>query len=205
MLFILCGAAGLRIGEALGLEIGRHTSADFRTLTIAQKVRHCVVEDRLKNDNAARQVDLHPAVAELLRRHIGKRKSGFLFQSREGKPISSSNILRRHLHLALKAFGYVKPHTGDHKAGNHAFRRFRNTYLRNYTPCPDGIQKFWMGHAGETLTDLYEKVKEDLQFRLEWAVKCGIGFELPEFGLSVGPNALNVPKNEDVETAACAA
>lgn len=54
MLFILCGAAGLRIGEALGLEIGKHFSEDFRTLTIAQKVRHCVAENRLKNNNAAR-------------------------------------------------------------------------------------------------------------------------------------------------------
>jgi len=28
---------------------------------------------------------------------------------------------------------YVNPFTGTHKAGNHAFRRFRNTYLRNET------------------------------------------------------------------------
>lgn len=119
MLFILCGAAGLRIGEALGLEVGKHISADFRTVTIAQKVRHCVVEDRLKNENAARQVDLHPSVADLLKRYVGDRKSGFLFQSREGKRISSSNIVRRHLHPALKALNYVNPHTGDHKAGNH--------------------------------------------------------------------------------------
>ncbi len=106
------------------------------------------------------------------------------------------------MHPALKALGYVNPHTGDHKAGNHAFRRFRNTYLRNYTPCPGGLQQFWMGHAGETMTDLYDKVREDLQFRLEWAEKCGIGFELPEFGLSVVPN---VPKNEEMEASACAA
>ncbi len=39
--------------------------------------------------------------------------------------------------------------------------------MRNYTPCPDGLQKFRLGHAGETMTDLYDKVKEDLQFRLE--------------------------------------
>jgi integrase len=205
MLFILCGAAGGRIGEALGLEIDKHFSEDFRTLTIAQKVRHCVVEDRLKNDNAARQVDLHPSIANLLKEFVGNRKSGFLFQTREGKPISSSNVIRRHLHPALKALNYVNPHTGDHKAGNHAFRRFRNTYLRNYTPCPDGLQKFWLGHAGETMTDLYDKVKEDLQFRLEWAEKCGIGFDLPEFGLSTVPNVPNVPKNRDIEKAACAA
>jgi integrase len=44
--------------------------------------------------------------------------------------------------------------TGTHKAGNHAFRRFRNTYLRNYTDCPEGLYKYWMGHAGRDMSDL---------------------------------------------------
>ena len=56
MVFILCGAAGLRIGEALGLEIGKHISEDFLTFSIAQKVRHCKVEDRLETASAARKV-----------------------------------------------------------------------------------------------------------------------------------------------------
>jgi integrase len=42
----------------------------------------------------------------------------------------------------------VNQYTGNHKAGNHAFRRFRNTYLRNHTECPEGLYKYWMGHAG---------------------------------------------------------
>jgi len=95
---------------------------------------------------------------------------------------------------------------GDYMALlNHPFRRFRNPYLRNNTPRPDGVQKFWMGHAGETMTDLYDKVKEDLQFRLEWPEKWGIGFNLSAFGPSVVPNVPNVPRNEDIEKAACAA
>ena len=60
---------------------------------------------------------------------------------------------------------YVNPFTGKHKAGNHAFRRFRNTYLRNYTECPEGLYKYWMGHAGRNMSDLYDKVKEDVGFR----------------------------------------
>lgn len=205
MLFILCGATGARVGESLGIEIDKHISADFRTLTIAQKVRHGAVEDWLKNDNAERQIDLHPSISEMLRQFVRNRKSGFLFESRNGKPIESSNVIRRHLHPALKAMNYLNPHTGDHKAGNHAFRRFRNTYLRNYTPCPDGLLNFWIGHACETMTDLYDKVGEDRQFRLEWAEKCGIGFELPDFGLSFVPNVPNVPQNVPIEKAACAA
>lgn len=81
--------------------------------------------------------------------------------------------------------------TGDHKAGNHAFRRFRNTYLRNYTECPEGLYKYWLGHATENMSDLYDKIKEDVQFRRKWAEKCGFGFELTDLGLPVVPN---VPK-----------
>ncbi|MDR3725961.1 MAG: tyrosine-type recombinase/integrase [Terracidiphilus sp.] len=205
MLFILCGAAGLRIGEALGLEIGKHITEDFRTLNIVQQVHHGVVEERVKTASATRQVDLHPSVAALLQKFAGVRKSGFLFCTRNGKPVGSSNILRRHLHPALKTLSYLNPYTGDHKAGNHAFRRFRNTYLRNYTDCPEGLQKFWLGHAGESMTDLYDKVKEDVEFRRMWAEKCGIGFELPELGLSVVPNVPKVPKKAAMKKATEAA
>ena len=132
MLFVLCGAAGFRISEALGIEIDKHISSDFGTISLRQQARHCKVKARLKTTNAVRDVDIHPAIASLLKAFVGERKSGFLFASRNGKPLSSSNIIRRHLHPALKELNYVNPHTGTHKAGNHAFRRFRNTYLKNY-------------------------------------------------------------------------
>lgn len=178
MLFILCGATGLRIGEALGIEIDKHISSDFLTISIRQKARHCRIEARLKTPSAGRDVDLDPAISSLLKAFVGERKSGFLFASRNGKPISSSNVIRRHLHPALKKLKFVNPHTGTHKAGNHAFRRFRNTYLRNKTLCPDGLRNYWMGHAGNSMDDLYDKIKEDIQFRKTWARDCGFGFDL---------------------------
>ena len=52
--------------------------------------------------------------------------------------------------------------------------------------------KFWMGHADENMGDLYDKIKEDVAFRKEWAEKCGLGFDLP----SVVPNVPIVPKKE---------
>jgi integrase len=189
MLFILGGAAGLRIGEALGLDINTHVSPDFSTLYIVQKVRHCKVEKRLKTPSAFRKVDLHPEIAFLLAEFIGNRKTGFLFCTRNGKPLATSNILRRHLHPALKELNYVNPITGTYKAGNHAFRRFRNTFVRNHTECPEGLYKYWMGHAGKDMSDLYDKIKEDAPFRKKWAEKAGFGFEVP----SVVPN---VPKIE---------
>jgi hypothetical protein len=55
MIFILCGAAGLRIGEVLGIEIDKHISSDFLTLYIQQQVRRGKIEQRLKTANAVRQ------------------------------------------------------------------------------------------------------------------------------------------------------
>jgi hypothetical protein len=60
----------------------------------------------------------------------------------------------------------------SHKAGHHAFRRFRNTYGRNYTQCPEGLYKYWMGHAGKDMSDLYAKIKEGAAFRRKWAERC---------------------------------
>jgi len=189
MVFILCGASGLRIGEALGLEIDKHISTDFLTITIDQKVRQCKVEERVKTASAVRKVDLHPTIATMLREFVKGRTTGFLFRTRNGKPVGSSNIGRRHLLPALKQLGWVNSLTQTNKAGSHAFRRFRNTHLRNRTECPEGLRKFWMGHADENMGDPYDKVKEDVEARKEWAEKCGFGFELP----SVVPM---IPKKE---------
>ncbi|MGB6473959.1 MAG: hypothetical protein WBF04_07735 [Candidatus Sulfotelmatobacter sp.] len=70
--------------------------------------------------------------------------------------------------------------------------------LRNKTDCPEGLYKYCMGHAGKDMSDLYDKIKEDLAFRRKWAEQCGFGCELP----SVVPN---VPKKEDQSEAAKAA
>ena len=192
MLFILGGAGGFRVGEELGIEIDKHLSADCSTITIEQKARRGRVEHRVKNRNAKRQVDLHPEVAKLLKFFIGTRTSGFLFQTKNGTPLSLTNVLRRHLHPALKKLGYVNPHTGDHKAGTHAFRRFRNTYLRNETSCPKGLRDYWLGHAGNSMDDLYDMVKDNPVLRKQRAAEYGIGFELPT-SVSIVPN---VPKNK---------
>ena len=65
-------------------------------------------------------------------------------------------------------------HTGTHKPGNQAFRRFRNTFLRNYTECPGGLYKYRSGHAGKDMSDFYDKIKEDIQFRKKWSEQCGL-------------------------------
>ncbi len=68
---------------------------------------------------------------------------------------------------------------GQPKCGAHAFRRFRNTYLKNRTSCPEGVRQFWLGWEERDMSDLYDKIREDAAFRSEWAEKSGLGFEIP--------------------------
>lgn len=125
-----------------------------------------------KTQNSYRVVDLHSDVAALLKQFIGKRTSGFIFQTSSRKPVTHTNLLRRELHP-------VPDKLGIGTCGFHAFRRFRNTFLRQ-SHCPDGVLKFWLGHSGKDMSDLYDRSREDLQYRRDVARSLGVGFELPK-------------------------
>jgi integrase len=83
-----------------------------------------------------------------------KRTSGFLFHDVNGNSLSQTNLLRRGLRPALKKLGQPK-------AGFHAFRRFRTTWLRK-NRTPEDLIRFWLGQADETVTDGYSKLRDDL-------------------------------------------
>ena len=170
MAAVLLAATGVRIGELLGLEI-RHFNGE------SVKVEQSVWGGNgkvgtPKTANAYRTVDLHPAVASLLQQFIGSRRTGFIFQTNSRKPVTQTNLLRRELHPLLATLE-ISPR------GFHSFRRFRNTFLRQ-SHCPDGLLKFWMGHANTSMSDLYDKSAEDLTYRRDVARAMGTGFELPQ-------------------------
>jgi integrase len=207
MLYALCAASGLRFGEALGIDI-KHISPDCSTIKIVQKVWRGQIHGFLKTGNGRREVDLHSTIAAMLKDYIGDRTEGLLFQSRRGKPLSQSNILRRSLHTILA--NLKQP-----KCGAHAFRRFRNTYLRNRTNTPPGLRKFWMGWGGDPadqaadsgkkdMSDLYDKVRDELKFRKEIAEKAGLGFELPSKVVSIGPNGPKIESKPVLQLAVTA-
>ena len=168
MAVILLAATGLRAGELLGLQV-RHF--DGSALKIEQEVWSGKVLPP-KTPNAIRVVDLAPEAAELLKQFIGDRAAGFVFQTSSGKPVSQTNLLKREFHPLLATLQISK-------RGFHCFRRFRNTLLRK-SACPDGLLKFWMGHAGRDMTDRYDRVREDVEFRKDVARAMGCGFELPK-------------------------
>lgn len=193
VLFAFCASSGLRFGEALGIDL-KNVSQDCSTIKIVEKAWHSAVHDFLKTESGEREVDLHPSMAKMLREYIAQetsrranskrqseRKCSLLFASKHGKPLHQSSVLRRKLHPVLAKLGQPK-------CGFHAFRRFRNTYLRNYTSTPPGILQFWMGHAGEGMSDLYDKIKENVSFRKEVAEKAGLGFEIPTKIIVIGRN-----------------
>jgi integrase len=169
-LLTLCAAGGLRLGEALGIQVGS-VSPDGTTIKICQKAWKAHLHKRLKTENGKREIDLHSSVGAMLRKFIGQKQSGLLFCSKAGKPLGQSNILRRTLHPILAELGQPK-------CGAHAFRRFRLTWLRE-NAVPKDLEHFWMGHADEEVGDLYSQLESNVKFRRDVAERIGLGFELP--------------------------
>jgi len=181
MLFTLAGSTGARVGELLGIEIDKHISPDFRTITINQQVTNgSKAVQQLKTRVGRREVDLHPDIAAALKAFVGDSKYGLLCRTGNNTPLSPG-VVRRHLHCALKQLGYSNNMAKNKLAGTHAFRRSRAAYLRNEMSCPEAIYKYWLGCAmGAEISERYNNIKGDRKNRLEWAERCGYGFDLPK-------------------------
>jgi hypothetical protein len=175
---LLAGCGPLRAGEALGLEIGKHISSDCRTLYIRQKAKRGIIQPYMKTQNGERDVDLCTKLAAMLKEFIGTRTSGLVFCTSTGGQLLQANTLQDSLHPILKAIEHEK-------GGFNIFRRFRITELKK-SDCPEFLQHFWSGHAQTHVSERYTKL-EDRDFRLEWAEKIGMGFELP--ARTVAPHA----------------
>jgi len=176
MAAILFAASGLRAGELLGLEVRHFDGTSVRVEQEIWKGQVC----EPKTPNARRVVDLHPDVSTLLQQFIGSRAKGYLFRTKNGYPMNQRNLARS-LYSVLDDLEIPR-------CGFHSFRRYRNTFLRN-SLCPDGLLKFWMGHAAKDMSDRYDRVREDVQFRRDVAKSFGVGFELPKALTAMRPKA----------------
>jgi len=144
-----------------GLEVDKHISPDFRTLYIQQKAKRGEIQPYLKTKSGERQVDLCCSLAKMLRDFIGKQTKGLLFRSSTGAQLLQSNTLSDSLHPILEAIEHSK-------GGFNIFRRFRITRLQK-TECPEVLRHFWSGHAPKHVSERYTKLREERDFRLEWA------------------------------------
>lgn len=168
---LLAGCGPLRVGEALGLEIDKHISEDFRTLYIRQKAKRGVIQPFLKTKRGERDVDLCAPLAKMLREFVGDRKSGLLFHTSTGKQLLQANTLQDSLHPILN---YMAHEYG----GFNIFRRFRRTHLET-SECPEVLGHFWSGHQQTHVSERYIKLLKKRDWRLQWAERIGLGFELP--------------------------
>jgi len=185
-LYVIEGAAGMRISEALALE-KKHFINNCRTICIRQQVDRDTprVIEYLKTDAACREIDVSEEVAVYLRGFLAG-KEGLLFKTRNGTPYLHNCLKVRWLIPRLKAMGLH-----ERGLGWHGFRRFRKTWLRGKRVQED-INNFWMGHTPKTMSELYSRLDEELELRLAEAETMGVGFELP-----IAPNAPR--KSEELE------
>src|ERR1700730_16483065 len=153
-LYVLLGATGMRISEALALET-KHFLNSGRTIEVCQQVDrdNPRIVTYLKTDGAYRQIDLSTRVAEYLRAFTSGR-NGLLFQTRNRTPYLHNNLQTRWLNERLKPMGLDEPGMGWH-----AFRRFRKTWLRGKR-CQEDINNFWMGHKPKTMSEIYSHLFE---------------------------------------------
>src|ERR1700730_13219206 len=173
-LYVLLAATGMRISEALGLEV-RHITNDGRTIKVEQQIgkdRPEIVK-YLKTNASKREIEMNPDVAEYLRQYAAG-KSGLLFHTANGTPHLYGNLEDRWLTPRL-----IKLKLDEEGMGWHAFKRFRKTWLRG-ARCLEDINNFWMAHKPKTMSEVYSHLHEELEMRLAEAERVGYGFTIPQ-------------------------
>ena len=167
--YAFLAGTGLRVGEALATRFGDdgvHTCYDPQNaLILVRKTLWRGLEGPPKTEAGTREVDLDPRLNALLSRATTTVKGEPLFGT-DGRFLWESSLRT----YSLKPLGIH---------GFHAFRRYRITRLRELGT-PEDIVRFWVGHAGGSITDRYSKLAENIELRKQWAIRCGLGFSLPE-------------------------
>jgi integrase len=176
-LYLIEGATGTRISEALALE-KRHFINDCRTICIRQQVDRDTprIVEYLKTDAAYREIDVSEEVSKYLRAFL-ENKAGLLFQTRNGTPYLHNNLRERWLSTRLKSMELDEPGMGWH-----ALRRFRKTWLARKAVAQEDIkQLYWMGHKPkDDVRTVLPDVDEELALRLRGGgCLSAAGFEMP--------------------------
>jgi Phage integrase family/N-terminal domain of anti-restriction factor ArdC len=176
ILYFFCAVTGMRVSEAIAIEIDKHVESDCSIIYVRQQREKHVnrVKKHLKIESGCRDVDLHPDAAAILRNYIGSRTTGFLFQTPRGTMFDPNNIVK-------ESFGSILKEMGRDEVGTrfNAFRRFREAVLQR-SEARQILIDYWMGHVSSSMGDRYGKqMVEDVEFRQQHVSKVGLGFELP--------------------------
>jgi hypothetical protein len=187
LLYAVLSGAGLRIAEALsihvsGSEVQTRWDATTVTITVRSSVYGGGEQHRVKTQASNRVVDLNPRLNAAIIKFVAEQNiqpGAFLFHSTSGRAMHLRTATAR-----LKKQGIL---------GFHSFRRYRITRLRDLGT-PEDIVRYWVGHAGEGVTDRYSKLAENIELRKEWATRAGLGFSLDHLGKPGDPRPAKAAK-----------
>jgi integrase len=195
MICFLSLVTGMRISEAVAIEIDKHIEPDCSIIYVRQQREKDVnaLKPHLKTEAGLRDIDLHPDAPRILRNFIGNRKSGFLFQTTNGTMLDPGNVDRDSLSPILE-------HMGRNDAGMrfNVFRRFREAVLQR-SEARQLLIDYWMGHSNPSMGDRYgRQLVEDVGYRQDQVKRVGLGFDLPpsSFGLRGLQTASNMDNKE---------
>lgn len=164
-LFATLATSGVRCGEAFGLHVEDCDLSGGRIF-----VRRSIwngQEVSVKTKKGYRVVNIEPALVQMLAMHIGDRKSGRLFQTRNGTPFCKSNV-RRKVNQIGKKLGLAP-------GGLHAFRHGRVSVLQT-KGVPQDLITEWCGHSSLRVTSIYTHFQDE--FRKQTACEVAL-FALP--------------------------
>jgi integrase len=190
VLFATLATTGLRCGESFGLYV-----EDLDLVRGNVRVQRSMwngQEGTLKTKQGYRVVNIEPALVEMLKKHLGDRKSGLVFRTRMGTPFCKSNV-RRKLNRVLQSLK-LKP------AGLHAFRHGRVSVLQSNN-VPGDLVKEWVGHSSLRTTSRYTHFQDEYRTRI--ANEIGLFAQADAAKqLPVSPNSPNFVENSGASVAA---
>jgi len=151
LMFHLAGSSGLRAGELFGLHV-----EDLKLERGVVRVRRSVwrgQEVTPKTRKGYRDVFIDSTTVQMLREHLGYRTIGRVFETRNGTPLETHNVVRQVLKPLCKRLG-IAP------GGMHAYRHGRVSHLQA-NGVPADFTKSQVGHSSLRTTSGYTHFSED--------------------------------------------
>jgi integrase len=142
------GVAG-RGGEVFGLHVEDVRGQSNGTGIVCVRRSVFAGQENTTKSDKPRYVPIDASVMAEIKKHIAGRTSGYVFETRNGTPLSLSNVLEDSLHPIFYELGIPR-------TGMHAFRRGRISEWV-YSGVSRQVIRDWAGHGSDKLVDLYTK------------------------------------------------
>jgi integrase len=151
----------MRFGEIAGLHV---EDLDFSNLIVYIR-RSTFIHQEVgpKSKAGYREVEVDAGTMTIVKEHLGERKSGRVFEARNGTRLVNGNVNRFVLKPLSKKIGISVGTT-------HAFGRGRVSVLQQNL-VPGDLIKRWVGHSSLKTTSKYSHFTRE--FRKEIAAKLG--------------------------------